>query len=224
MRGRPTKYLTNVLENLKTAIYNYYNLSTGEVREVGLNEVPLSKERGALLGDLIDLCLNTNYLSLEARVYLRHGLVRLPMLSEVLLKEEGVRSSYNDCRSKARYACTKLREDFGEKAVALILDQREPDLSELADKVCKVREKYCKISGLSDYLLDFDTITANPVAKGNGEVTRVVELMGAYRKATVAKFISMNEETLGFIKYLMSSAYYRERYRDIVRLIGGSEP
>ena len=68
MRGRPTKYLTNVLENLKTAIYNYYNLSTGEVREIGLNEVPLSKERGALLGDLIDLCLNTNYLSLEARV------------------------------------------------------------------------------------------------------------------------------------------------------------
>lgn len=211
-----------IFSHLKSAIKEFYDFETKDVRATNSRGKTLSEDRRIILKDLIDLALNTSATNLETKVYLSNYYLSSGEVYKFL--EEKTQKTYNKktTMNKIDYCKKKFAEELGRDAIVKIVDYTTNDISEYVQKIQEMRLKYGEFNCFDNYILDLSDIPPSLEQVSEERIVDTLASLESFKKENVNILKnSLDKEAVSYIKYISSSVGLTERDRELKALIKG---
>lgn len=211
-----------IFSHLKSAIKEFYDFETKDVRATNSRGKTLSEDRRIILKDLIDLALNTSATNLETKVYLSNYYLSSGEVYKFL--EEKTQKTYNKktTMNKIDYCKKKFAEELGRDAIVKIVDYTTNDISEYVKKIQEMRLKYGEFNCFDNYILDLSDIPPSLEQVSEERIVDTLASLESFKKENVNILKnSLDKEAVSYIKYISSSVGLTERDRELKALIKG---
>lgn len=211
-----------IFSHLKSAIKEFYDFETKDVRATNSRGKTLSEDRRIILKDLIDLALNTSATNLETKVYLSNYYLSSGEVYKFL--EEKTQKTYNKktTMNKIDYCKKKFAEELGRDAIVKIVDYTTNDISEYVQKIQEMRLKYGEFNCFDNYILDLSDIPPSLEQVSEERIVDTLASLESFKKENVNILKnSLDKEAVSYIKYISSSVGLTKRDRELKALIKG---
>lgn len=209
-----------IFVHLKSAIKEFYDFDTQDVRATNSRGKTLSEDRRIILKDLIDLVLNTKATNMETKVYLANYYLKSGDVYKFL--EEKTNKTYNKktTMNKIDYCKKRFAEELGRDAVVKIVDYTTNDITEYVQKIQEMRIRYGEFKCFDNYIIDLSDIPPGLKAVSEERVVNTLLALDSYKKENVNILKnSLDKEAISYIKYISSSVGLNEKDREMKALI-----
>lgn len=212
--------VNEIFAHLKSAIKEFYDFDTQDVRATNSRGKTLSEDRRIILKDLIDLVLNTKATNMETKVYLANYYLKSGDVYKFL--EEKTNKTYNKktTMNKIDYCKKRFAEELGRDAVVKIVDYTTNDITEYVQKIQEMRIRYGEFKCFDNYIIDLSDIPPRLQAVSEERVVNTLLALDSYKKENVNILKnSLDKEAISYIKYISSSVGLTEKDREMKALI-----
>lgn len=187
----------------------------------------LGLERINVIKDLIDLLLNTDFVSNETQLYIKNKYITYEGISEILL-QEGKKIKPSAVSANVWYNKNKIVDTFGEGIVLDLVEYVDTDITSYKELIVDTKIKYSRNNVLDNVALKLPE--ASPTYSINETEYRdfITAILPYTKYHMEAVSEAIPKEAIGYAKWILSSSTLQgehlQRKEELLELLGGDKP
>lgn len=193
------------LWQLKSAVREFYDSSTGETLDLGKGGRKLDGKRYYIIKSLFDLIFKTDFANEELRICLLDYNLRPSDVYKEIYRNTGVKLAQRTCINKVTYSMNKIEKLIGENVVVDTVDFTTRDIEQYYVKINTLLTKYKYHGNFDVYDLNLSSTLPSPKEVSMERLEALGNMLRPYLYSEKAMVLEeLDTEALAYMKYLYS--------------------
>lgn len=193
------------LWQLKSAVREFYDGSTGETLDLGKSGRKLEGKRYYIIKSLFDLVFKTDFANEELRICLLDYNLRPSDIYKEIYRNIGVKLAQRTCINKVTYSMNKIEKLIGENVVVDTVDFTTRDIEQYYIKINTLLTKYRYNGNFDVYDLNLSSTLPSHKEVPIERLEALSKMLRPYLYSEKSRVLEeIDTEALAYMKYLYS--------------------